>query len=195
MDSSVLLVKPSVRSGQLRWAESKGSPMYRSVVARTNRKPPVSSLRCSVLPPLDTVTIHESEEKAGGTQTREHCSPKIVCTSLGATSMLAYYEGARRDPELAVDVALRAVSLGGALCRPCRRPYRCRCRYRRHAGRERPPLPSPLLRPMVQLEGVAHAQYGCLVRPDEQCTSLAVVECAARFRRDQVGVSPTLHSP
>lgn len=86
----------------------------------------------------------------------------------------------RRDPEVAIAAALRSMSSGGALCRPSAGPCRCQCHCRRRAGRERPPLPSPLLRPMVQLEGVAHAQDACHIRPAKLRRVRDTVECAAR---------------
>jgi hypothetical protein len=59
--------------------------------------------------------MHKSEERAGGTQTRENRSPKIVCTSHGAASMLACCEG-RGAIRNSLSMLHFARSHGAALC-------------------------------------------------------------------------------
>src|SRR5690606_25976748 len=153
---------------------------FQSVAGTGRREPLETGCRGRLRPPsrplLDAFQIRKSEEKEGGTQTREHRSPDSNQVRTARHACWRSAESPWRVLELAVDVELRAMPPGGALCRPrsCRCPCQRHCR--RQAGRERPPFPSPLLRPRVQLEGSLTPRCPCHVRPDEQRVSLAAVE-------------------
>jgi hypothetical protein len=119
------------------------------------------------LPPLEAFTSTKSEEKAGGTQTREHRSPNSNVVRQGATRPLAYWRQARGAIRNSLVVLHFARRHRAALCAArvlARAGVGVAVSDRR--GVRRPPLPSPLLRPMVQLEGVAHAPTCISGRPD-----------------------------
>jgi hypothetical protein len=98
--------------------------------ARHHRKPSINALRRRGISLSGSRHIHECEEKAGGTQRREHRSPRLELSFQGLHA--CWRPGGRRvaRSELADRVALRAVSSGGVLCRPCPCPCRCRRRCR-----------------------------------------------------------------
>jgi hypothetical protein len=117
------------------------------------------------------------ERKRGST-----VPPKIVCTAHGATSMLACCEGC----EGGSGTHCRCCTCGGVAGRrflpPVSSSLSMSASCRRPTGRERPPLPSPLLRPMVQLEGVAHAPDAYHVRPEGPRLSSTPVACFHMIR-------------
>jgi hypothetical protein len=67
---------------------------------------------------------------------------------------------------------------------PVSRSARSRSRAESQAGRERPPLGCPLLRPRPRPQGVAHAPDACRCRPAEPRDARDIAECAAGIVRD-----------
>jgi hypothetical protein len=103
-----------------------------------------------------------------------------IAVRTGRQGILACCEGARRDPELAVSVALRAISPGSALCRPGLVRAGVSVTASHERGVSDPHLAAPFFAPWSSWRGSLTPQYPCHVRPDEQGVSLTVVECAAR---------------
>lgn len=137
----------------------------------------------AVVLPLETTSWLAMVLRMGGTETREHRSPCATRAGQPHAHAPSDSRGATGDSQVPMAVALRAVSPGGALCRPCVSPRRCRRRYQWQVGRERPPLGCPLLRPGPAPEGVAHAPRTCPARPAAERIVAVSTRAQRRVRR------------
>jgi hypothetical protein len=93
--------------------------------------------------------------KEGRTQTRSSVPPSLRTRRARMPGKSTDWRTGRLADAFAVSHSA-ALNRGGALCRPCH-GRRGVGTARGHLGRERPHLPCPLLRPMAELDGVAHA--------------------------------------